>query len=96
MTASVVNSPRAVDTSLLNAANNGHVEQLLMAINSGAYANGRNDILTTALFKAVLNGHHECVLILVAYGADVNCRYKKYLNTPVLSIRQLSPNNLCS
>ncbi len=76
-------------TTLMCAADRGHVNILSMLIKAGAKVKKKGKLSLTALGCAVSNGHLEAVKLLVENGADVNDKY-----TPGLSLLEISSGKI--
>ena len=62
------------NTSLINAAANGHARSLNALIKTGTDVNYANDEGSTALMAAAFLGIDRCVSALFQAGADVNLK----------------------
>ena len=64
------------DRALLDAAENGNIEDVKQHLAAGADVNAKDDAFSgeTPLHWAAENGHKEIAEILIAKGADVNAK----------------------
>ena len=60
--------------NIIEAAENGNLEELKKLIKSGADVNAKNEYGNTALIYAAWNGHTDCLSALIVAGADVNAK----------------------
>jgi len=62
------------DTTIVEAAKNGHIDIVKTLIEKGLDINTKDDYGYTSLSYAALKGHAEVVDLLIEYGADINAR----------------------
>jgi ankyrin repeat protein len=67
-------NPSDLNQQLLLAAENGHLEDVRMLLDSGADKDARSGFKETPLHKAAGNGHSGVVQELLNRGADMDAR----------------------
>ena len=74
---------QAPNTQLLNAAQNGKLDEVRSLISQSIDVNVRDEYGWTPLLWAAMNGHTDIVQVLLAAGANPNTR-NKYGWTPLM------------